>query len=150
MPLLGTKICACCLLPHNHRRFHSVKQPFYYAHRLRRLAGYRQRLHACLLLLMSGTSAGKISRLRATQWLGAGVSWNRLISHVSGVDAACCWDLSWDCQSEYPLHMTWASSQPGRLEAEAVGFLGPGPEKWHRFISTIFYWSSNLIAQIQD
>ena len=150
-PLLSTKLCASCLLPHNTPKFHSVKQPFSYAHRLCRLAGFRQWLQAWLLLLvMSGTSAGKTSRLRATQRLGAGVSSSRLISHVWGVDAACCWFPSWDCQSEHPLHMSWASSQPGRLEPEAVGFLGPGPEKWHRFISTIFYWSSNLRAQIQD
>lgn len=74
-PLLSTRICASCLLPHNNPKFHSVKQPFSYAHRLCRLAGFRQWLQEWpLMLMMSGTSAGKTSRLRATQRLGAGVS----------------------------------------------------------------------------
>lgn len=38
---------------------------------------------------------------------------------------------------------------PKRQEVEAVSFLRPGPQNWHSVTSTIFYWLSNLIAQIQ-
>ena len=80
--------------------------------------------------MISGTSAGKTSRLRVTQWPGAGVSWRRLTSHVWELMLAIAGTPAKTVhQNTCPLHMAWALSQPERQEVEAVGFLRPGPEK---------------------
>lgn len=34
------------------------------------------------LFVMSGASAGKTSRFRVTQWLGTGIAWRPLTSHL--------------------------------------------------------------------
>lgn len=87
-------------------KIYSVKQSFYYAHRLR-----RDCRDGWSLLTMSEDSAGKTSKLRGTQWLGAGVSWRGLTSHVWGSMLAVAGTSVRTPMC--PLHRASASSQHG-------------------------------------
>lgn len=94
---------------------------------------------------MSGTLAGKTSGLRVTPWLGAGLTWRHLTSHVGGLMLAVAGTSAGTVSqntSMRPLHMAWASSQHGRQEVETAGFL------WHIF--AIFCWSSSHRIQSQE